>query len=195
MPVGMTPQYQAPPPQAPSSGSSTMKWVAIIGGSLVGLCCMCLGIGSMSDSFQSKKDDSPPAVEAPVVDAQKVLEDLKIPVPPKGKTPAVNREQLDPDGHEIYDSLTFEPKAGADGTVADDELTDEDFNDLPSKEDLILVANEAGFDPNAPKVKKAIAAVDRIRQIQKLRKGGKLTPQQKREIIKLTKDITEVLPQ
>lgn len=187
-PVGMNPQYQAPPPQAPSSGSSTIKWVAIIGGGLVGLCCMCLGIGSMSDSFQTKKDD-PPAVEEPVVDAQKILEDLKVPVPPKGNTPAENPEQLDPNGHEIYDSLTFDPKTG------DGDLTDEDFNDLPSKEDLITVASAAGFDPNAPKVKKAIAAVDRIRQIQKLRKGGKLTSAQKNEIIKLTKDITEVLPQ
>ena len=193
-PVAMTPQYQAPPPQAPSSGSGAIKWVAIIGGGLVGLCCMCLGIGSMSDSFQSKKDD-PPAVEEPVVDAQKILEDLKIPVPPKGNAPAANGEQLDPNGHEIYDSLTLEPKNAPDEAIADDELTDEDFNDLPSKEDLITVASEAGFDPNAPKVKKAIAAVDRIRQIQKLRKGGKLSPQQKREIIKLTKDITEVLPQ
>lgn len=193
-PVNMTPQYQAPPPQAPSSGSSTLKWVAIIGGGLVGLCCMCLGIGSMSDSFQSKKDD-PPAVEEPVVDAQKVLDDLKVPVPAKGKTPIENRDDLDPNGHEIYDSLTLDPKNGAEDPTADDELTDEDFNDLPSKEDLITVANAAGFDPNAPKVKKAIAAVDRIRQIQKLRKGGKLTAAQKREIIKLTKDITDVLPQ
>ncbi len=193
-PVAMTPQYQAPPPQAPSSGSGAIKWVAIIGGGLVGLCCMCLGIGSMSDSFQSKKDD-PPAVEEPVVDAQKILEDLKIPVPPKGNTPAANGEQLDPNGHEIYDSLTLDPKNAPDEAIADGELTDEDFNDLPSKEDLLTVASEAGFDPNAPKVKKAIAAVDRIRQIQKLRKGGKLSPQQKREIIKLTKDITEVLPQ
>lgn len=193
-PVNMTPQYQAPPPQAPSSGSSTLKWVAIIGGGLVGLCCMCLGIGSMSDSFQSKKDD-PPAVEEPVVDAQKVLDDFKVPVPAKGKTPIENRDDLDPNGHEIYDSLTLDPKNGAEDPTADAELTDEDFNDLPSKEDLITVANEAGFDPNAPKVKKAIAAVDRIRQIQKLRKGGKLTAAQKREIIKLTKDITDVLPQ
>lgn len=193
-PVNMTPQYQAPPPQAPSSGSSTLKWVAIIGGGLVGLCCMCLGIGSMSDSFQSKKDD-PPAVEEPVVDAQKVLDDLKVPVPAKAKTPIENRDDLDPNGHEIYDSLTLDPKNGEADPIADDELTDEDFNDLPSKEDLITVANEAGFDPNAPKVKKAIAAVDRIRQIQKLRKGGKLTAAQKREIIKLTKDITDVLPQ
>lgn len=193
-PVNMTPQYQAPPPQAPSSGSSTLKWVAIIGGGLVGLCCMCLGIGSMSDSFQSKKDD-PPAVEEPVVDAQKVLDDLKVPVPAKAKTPIENRDDLDPNGHEIYDSLTLDPKNGAEDPTADAELTDEDFNDLPSKEDLIAVANEAGFDPNAPKVKKAIAAVDRIRQIQKLRKGGKLTAAQKREIIKLTKDITDVLPQ
>ncbi|MBL8935044.1 MAG: hypothetical protein JNM69_10850, partial [Archangium sp.] len=133
--------------------------------------------------------------EEPVVDAQKVLDDLKVPVPAKAKTPIENRDDLDPNGHEIYDSLTLDPKNGAEDPTADAELTDEDFNDLPSKEDLIAVANEAGFDPNAPKVKKAIAAVDRIRQIQKLRKGGKLTSAQKREIIKLTRDITEVLPQ
>ncbi|MBM4778010.1 MAG: protein kinase [Archangiaceae bacterium] len=193
-PVGMAPQYQAPPPQAPSSGSSTLKWVAIIGGGLVGLCCMCLGIGSMSDSFQSKKDE-PPAVEQPVVDAQKVLDDLKVPVPPKGSAPAANGEQLDPNGHEIYDSLKLDPKPDPDETIDDADLTDEDFNDLPSKEELVTVATAAGFDPNAPKVKKAIAAVDRIRQIQKLRKNGKLTSAQKSEIIKLTKDITEVLPQ
>lgn len=192
-PVGMTPQYQAPPPQAPSGGSSAIKWVAIIGGGLVGLCCMCLGIGSMSDSFQSKKETPP--VEEPVAEAQKILDELKLPVPPKEKAPAANPEQLDPNGHEIYDSLTFEPKPGADDPAPDGELTDEDLNDLPSKEDLLTVASAAGFDPNAPKVKKAIAAVDRIRQIQKLRKGGKLSDAQKREIIKLTKDITDVLPQ
>ncbi|MBL8939716.1 MAG: protein kinase, partial [Archangium sp.] len=145
-PVGMAPQYQAPQPQAPSSGSSTLKWVAIIGGGLVGLCCMCLGIGSMSDSFQTKKDE-PPAVEQPVVDAQKVLDDLKIPVPPKGKTPAANGEQLDPNGHEIYDSLTLDPKPDAEAPIDEADLTDEDFADLPSKEELITVASAAGFDP------------------------------------------------
>lgn len=122
----MTPVAQAPYTQPPASGgSSALKWVAIIGGGLIGLCCMCLGVGSMSDSFQTAKEEVVPPSEESIVtddvapaadpvpldetvaDTLDQLEKLKVKKTPKTNPP------LDPNGTELYDSLTLEKATDA----------------------------------------------------------------------------------
>ena len=173
----MTPVAQAPITQPPPSGSSgTLKWVAIIGGSLVGLCCMCLGIGSISDSLQTSKNEVvppssdavvPAEVEPAVADALKQLDDLKVkkvPAPPAPEQP------VDPNGHEIIDSLQLD-KGESDQPTAEQ---------LEAAEQMVnMLVNEAsGADKK--KLRKAAERLSKLRQAWKSK--GKLTEKQLEEL-------------
>jgi serine/threonine-protein kinase len=190
----MTPTPIAPAPQGPTKSGGAMKWVAIIGGSLIGLCCMCLGVGAMSDEFQKqqtvgKTDPEPTPSDFPAVPAMPELPPLdKVAVPAKkdvkkGPDAPIDRKDLDPDGTELYDSLSLKDKVG-------DETVDAVLEDIPSSEELADLAAANGVDRNSPKMKKVLAAADRLRQIQRERRGG-LTKEQKREVRRLAKDLAK----
>ncbi|MBE2253079.1 MAG: hypothetical protein IAE78_26335 [Myxococcus sp.] len=188
-PMQLTPGAHAPMAQPPSSGS-TFKWVAIIGGSLVGLCCMCMGIGAASDAFQAAKNDvvvEPPTDSVlPVDDEPAVadtLEKLKVP-PVKPPPPAPIKPALDPDGHELYDSLKFPD--------ATEEALDE-LPEIPSRAELEALAKQNDENLDAPHLKRAFKAAERLRQLQQQRKAnGKLTLKQRQEAQKLLEELNEL---
>lgn len=181
----MTPVAQAPYTQPPASGgSSALKWVAIIGGGLIGLCCMCLGVGSMSDSFQTAKEEvvppssdsivtdevAPAADPAPVDEAPSVadtldqLEKLKVKKTPKPDAP------LDPNGTEIYDSLKLNKDDPEQPTAQQLDTAEQMLNAL---------ANEAS-GPDKKKLRRAAERLSKLRQAWKSK--GKLNEKQLEEL-------------
>ncbi|MBL8918144.1 MAG: protein kinase [Myxococcaceae bacterium] len=193
----MTPTPVAPPVQPPTKSGGAMKWVAIIGGSLVGLCCMCLGLGVASDEFQKQSvgqadpvrsdlpavpavPDLPPLPEPPPLDkvAAPKKKELK-----KGADGRIDRADLDPEGTDLYDSLSLKDRAR-------DEVAEAVLEDIPSVEEIADLAAANGIDRNSPKLKKVLATADRLREIQRERRGA-LTKEQKREVRRLAKDLAK----
>ena len=188
----MTPVAQAPYTQPPpSGGSSALKWVAIIGGGLIGLCCMCLGVGSMSDSFQTSKNDvvppsndsivadevvpavDPASVDETVADTLDQLEKLKVKKTPKTPEAPVDEPALDPNGHEIYDSLKLN-KGDADQQL---DMAEQMLNGL---------ADEASA-PDKKKLRRASERLSKLRQAWKSK--GKLNEKQLEELKRIGEEL------
>ncbi len=187
MPVAQAPYTQPPP----SGGSSALKWVAIIGGGLIGLCCMCLGVGSMSDSFQTAKEEVlppsnesivtdevvPPIDPAPVDEAPSVadtldqLEKLKVKKTPKPDAP------VDPNGTELYDSLQLN-QGGPEQPTAEQ-------LDMASQM-LEAMANGAS-GPDKKKLRRAAERLSKLRQAWKSK--GKLNERQLEELERIGDEI------
>ncbi|MDP1919898.1 MAG: protein kinase [Myxococcales bacterium] len=187
MPVAQAPYTQPPP----SGGSSALKWVAIIGGGLIGLCCMCLGVGSMSDSFQTSKNDVvppssdsivtddivPPLDPVPVDEAPSVadtldrLEKLKVKKAPKPDAP------VDPNGTEIFDSLQLN-QGGPEQPTAEQ-------LDMASQM-LEAMANGAS-GPDKKKLRRAAERLSKLRQAWKSK--GKLNERQLEELERIGDEI------
>ncbi len=181
----MMPVAQAPYTQPPPSGtSSPLKWVAIIGGGLIGLCCMCLGVGSMSKSSPTSNNDVvPPSNESlvtdevpPVADPMPVdeapsvadaLEQLKVKKAPKPPGAPVDEPANDPNGTALYDSLTFRNE----GPTAEQ---------LEGLEQIVNgLANQAG-PADKKKLRRAAEKLQRFRQA--LKSKGKLNERQLEEL-------------
>ncbi|MDP3233054.1 MAG: protein kinase [Myxococcales bacterium] len=180
MPVAQVPYTQPPP----SGTSSPLKWVAIIGGGLIGLCCMCLGVGSMSKSSPTSNNDVvPPSNESlvtdevpPVADPMPVdeapsvadaLEQLKVKKAPKPPGAPVDEPANDPNGTALYDSLTFRNE----GPTAEQ---------LEGLEQIVNgLANQAG-PADKKKLRRAAEKLQRFRQA--LKSKGKLNERQLEEL-------------
>jgi serine/threonine-protein kinase len=166
----MTPVAQGPMTQpSPSGSSGALKWVAIIGGGLVGMCCLCLGVGSMSGSFRSAKSDDVPPRTTPIVNLPPVET-----VPP-GETvreaeepPPANAgdAELDPNGDEIANSRQLNQGESAQPTA----------EQLDAAEQMINGLAEAASGPDKKKLKKAAERLSKLRQAWKSQ--GKLTEKQ-----------------
>jgi hypothetical protein len=193
MPVARAPYTQPPP----SGTSSPLKWVAIIGGGLIGLCCMCLGVGSMSDSLQTAKEEvvppsdesifadevapasDPVPLDETVADTLDQLEKFKVKKTPKTPEDAVDEPALDPNGRELYDSLTF--KKGA-----------------PTAEELRQLfdaANELSDEASAPDKRDRRRAAEKLQKLrQVLKSRGKLNERQLEEFDRLRNQIAPDQP-
>ncbi|MDP3502727.1 MAG: protein kinase [Myxococcales bacterium] len=188
----MMPVAQAPYTQPPPSGtSSPLKWVAIIGGGLIGLCCMCLGVGSMSKSSPTSNNDVvPPSNESlvtdevpPVADPMPVdeapsvadaLEQLKVKKAPKPPGAPVDEPANDPNGTALYDSLTFRNE----GPTAEQ---------LEGLEQIVNgLANQAG-PADKKKLRRAAEKLQRFRQA--LKSKGKLNERQLEELERIGNEL------
>ena len=174
-PSPMMPVSQAPLTQPPPSGtSSPLKWVAIIGGGLVGMCCLCLGVGSMSGSFQSAKNDDVPPRTTPIVNlppdetvppGETVREAEEPPVANAGDAP-----ELDPNGHEIANSLQLNQGEPGQPTA----------EQLDAAEQMVNALAEAASGSDKKKLRKAAERISKLRQA--LKSKRKLTEKQLDEL-------------
>ncbi len=161
----MTPVAHGPMTQPlPSDSSGALKWVAIIGGGLVGLCCMCLGIGSMSNSTQTNNETVSPTNDS-VAAPTKRLEDLKV-----KKSPPGPEQPVDPDLNSSTESV--ELNQGASGQPTAQQLDD--------AEQLLNALTEAASGPDKKKLRKAAARLSKLRQAWKSQ--GKLSEEQLEEL-------------
>jgi serine/threonine-protein kinase len=194
----MTPQTGLGPmaPRAPSSGGA-MKWVLIVGGVLVASCCTCFGLAAaFGDSTQTgSKTDPPPALgdePGPANDdgpaAIGDLEPVDLPragkpgtggTKPKPVTPA-EAEQLrtdDPEGRQIYDSLTLKPRGDAPPGA------------LPTREEFIEALKEEGLREDSPKFKRKLKAYERFKALSEQEANRPLGPKEQRELERLGREL------
>lgn len=187
----VAPRPVAPAPSPSSGGGGALKWVAIIGGSLAGLCCLCLGIGSASNSLSSGSDPSAPSTTTarpsspePAAPANEA--------PPADEVPPTDRENLDPNGTEIYDSLKLDPKTPPEDlekTIINTLV--KDFP-IPTKDEVRQALRAQNQDPDSNAGRKLLKAVDRLAQLKKVRQSRELTADEIEEVSKLMDALDEL---
>jgi hypothetical protein len=167
----LTPGQVSQPVSAPSSGA--LKWVLIIGGSLIGLCCLCGVVGQAMGGFEKQSqfgraDPPPPAID-----------DLPS-VPTVPALPAVKEKaQLDPNGTDLYDSLKIDRSA-----IEEASQVLQNAPEIPSAEQIKQLAEEGGAPP--ADVKKVVAAAKRLRELQaKWKAKGTLSKADAEEVLRL----------
>ncbi len=165
--------------QPPTKGG-TMKWVAIIGGSLIGLCCLCAGLGSIMDAANKPNQfgEATPPQEAPLVPALPPIPPAPVAKAKPAKLEPLDRTKLDPNGHEIFDSLKLDR-----GSIDEAKQVLDTMPELPSLAELEQLAKEDGQTPS--KTKELIHAAEKLRQLRAHYKStGTLTQAEANEVMK-----------
>lgn len=173
-PMQLTPGQVSQPVAPPSSGA--LKWVLIIGGSLIGLCCLCGVVGQAIGGFDKQNQFG--GVDNAVPTIEDVPSEPVAPVVPA--LPSVKEKAgLDPNGTEIYDSLKIDRSA-----IEEASQVLQNTPEIPSTEQIRQLAEESGASP--ADVKKVVAGAKRLNELRtKWKSKGTLTKADAEEVLRL----------